>query len=142
MAVEGLDQPCGTCGRVSGDHTLREWAVCLGTVTLDLPFEPIPDDAAAAASAAVRERFQLDPDLIVADNVVIRAATLDGNTGAVQLRLPVLLHEFQISTGSATAPATIAKVAFLSGDGVGMRNYGRLVRDSANGAANRAEGKR
>lgn len=50
MPVEGLDKPCPHCGRVSGDHTLREWAECMGQSS-ELPFEPIPDDSIANAAA-------------------------------------------------------------------------------------------
>lgn len=38
MPVGGLDEACGTCGKRSGDHTLDEWAVCLGTPTTNLSF--------------------------------------------------------------------------------------------------------
>lgn len=138
-ALRGLDEACGACGRVSGDHTLREWAACMGTVTTDLPFEATPPDLAAAAGAAVREQFALDEDLIVADHVVVRAVTLDGHAGTIRVKLPGLLHEFQIGV-AGQAPVTIAKVAFIGDDG-SMRGYGRLVRDSANGAANAAGGR-
>lgn len=134
--VRGLDEPCGTCGRVSGDHTLREWAQCLGTVTTDLPFEETPPDLATAAAAAVRRQFDLDEDLIIADHVVVKAITLAGDSGTVQIAIPGLLHEFQIGL-PGRPPATVAKIAFL-GDEHAIRGYGRLVRDSANGAANAA----
>jgi hypothetical protein len=136
-ALRGLDKPCGACGRVSGDHTLREWSVCIGEVTTDLPFEETPPDMAAAATAAVRDQFQLDEDLIVADHVVVKAVTLAGSSGSIDVRFPGLLHEFQIGI-AGQPPATVAKIAFL-GDVAALRGYGRLVRDSANGAANAAE---
>ncbi len=135
--IRGLNEACGACGRPAGDHTLREWNACIGTVTTDLPFEVAADDTAALAAASIRERFQLDPDLIVADHVVMRAVTLAGNSGPVRVCFPGLLHEFQIGVGGQ-ALVTVAKVAFL-GDVASMRGYGRLVRDSANGAANAAE---
>lgn len=135
--LRNLDQPCATCGRPAGDHTLREWGECLGTLTTDLPFEDTPPDIARAAAASVRERFQLDPDLIVADHVVVRAITLEGRTGAVGLKLPAVLHEFQIGV-AGQSPVVVAKAAFI-GDVTSVRSYGRLVRDSANGAANVAE---
>lgn len=109
----------------------------MGEATTDLPFEETPPDMAAAAAAAVREQFQLDEDLIVADHVVVRAVTLDGSSGPLRVKLPGLLHEFQIGIGGQP-PSTVAKVAFL-GDVTAVRGYGRLVRDSANGAANAAE---
>ncbi len=135
--LRGLDEPCAVCGRVCGDHTLREWAVCMGTLTTDLPFEETPADLASATAAAVRERFELDDAIVVADHVVIRAMTLAGTSGPIQVRVPALMHDFQIGV-PGQAPATVASVAFL-GDVASMRGYGRLVRDSANGAANAAE---
>ncbi len=136
-ALRGLDEDCATCGRVCGDHTLREWSACMGEVTTDLPFEATPPDLAAAAAAAVRAKFHLDEDLVVADRVVVKAVTLAGNAGAIGVRLPGLLHEFQIGV-PGKPPTPVAKVAYL-GDVRAMRGYGRLVRDSANGAANAAE---
>lgn len=136
-AVRGLDTPCPACGRVSGDHTLREWSVCLGETTTYLPFEETPADMAIAASAAVRERFQLDEDIVVADHIIVRALTLTGGSGPLTVRLPAVLHEFQVGV-SGQSPTTVAKIAYI-GDVPTMRAYGRLVRDSANGAANAAE---
>lgn len=138
MSVRGLDDPCAACDRVSGDHTLREWAVCMGTQTTDLPWAPVPDDATgAAAGEAIRRMFQLDHDLIVADNVVIKAAVLDGASGPVQVRVPALIHEFGVGR-PGEAPATMAKVAFVADSAV-MRAYARLAADSARGAARAAE---
>lgn len=135
-AVEGLERPCHVCGRVCGEHSLYEWADCVGTTTLDLPYENTPTDIADAYSALIRERFNLDEDLIVADHVVVTAVTLDAAAGNVKVRLPALFHEFQV--GIAGGTATVAKVAFLATTDA-MRAYGRLTRDSANGAANAAE---
>lgn len=137
MTVAGLDGPCGTCSRPAGDHTLREWATCIGEVTTDLPYEPTAPDAAELAAANIREQFQLDEDLLVADHVVARAITLDGATGSVRLTFPGVLHEFQMGI-AGSPPATVVKVLYL-GDVAAMRGYGRLLRDTANGAANAAE---
>lgn len=136
-ALRRLNEPCPACGHVSGDHTLRQWSACIGEVTTDLPFEETPPDIADAAAAAVRKQFQLDEDLVVADHVVVKAVTLDGASGPLRVRLPGVLHEFQIGL-AGQPPSTVAKVAYL-GDVAAMRGYGRLVRDSANGAANAAE---
>ncbi len=116
---------------------MREWNVCVGEVTTDLPFEATPPDMAAAASANVREQFGLGSDLIIADHAVIRAITLQGSSGAVRVCVPGLLHEFQFGV-PGQPPLPVAKVAFI-GDVASMRGYGRLARDSANGAANAAE---
>lgn len=135
-SLRGLDEACSRCERPCGDHTLREWSVCIGKATTDLPFEETPPDIAAAAAAAVRERFQLEDGLAIADHVVVKALTLGGRSGPVRVRFPALLHEFQIGV-PGSPPATVAKVMFLGSDET-VRGYGRLVRDSANGACNAA----
>lgn len=137
MPVEGLDKPCGTCRRVSGDHTLREWAVCMGEVTTDLPYEEGPADAAKVVADSMRERFGLDPKLIIADHFIARAAVLEGSSGAIGVKVPTLLHEFQMGV-AGQAPVTVAEIAYI-GDPAAMRQYGKLLRDTANGAANAAE---
>ena len=137
MPLTGLETPCPVCGRISGDHTLREWSKCFGKTTLDLPFEPIAPDLAQLAAERVRDMFDLDADLIIADNVNVTAATLSGRAGGVGVSIGLLIHEFQIGV-SGHPPQQVAKVAFLA-DPVTMRKYGRLARDSANGAANAAE---
>lgn len=139
MSVQGLDLDCPVCGRESGEHTLREWSACLGKPTTDLPFERTPPDLAAAAADAVRQQFQLDPDTIVADSVVIRAAVLDGGTAGVGVKLPALLHEFQVGVPGGP-PQTVAKVIFMGG-AEAVRRYGELAADSANGAIEAAEGR-
>lgn len=96
MTVSGLDAPCAVCERPAGDHTLREWAACMGTQTTDLPYEAIPEDLAQTVAASVRDRFQLDDDLIVADHVVVRALTLGGRQGVLGIKIPALIHDFQI----------------------------------------------
>jgi hypothetical protein len=133
MAVTNLDSPCGVCARASGDHTLREWAACLGTTTLDLPYQPV----AADITSALRERFNLPGDQIIADHVVVRAAVLGGHTGVVGVKSPIVLHEFAV--GMPDRPAeVVAKVAYI-GSGDAVRAYGRLVQESADGAAAAAE---
>lgn len=147
--VGGLDGPCGVCERPTGDHTLREWSACMEEVTTDLPFESTPADAAALASASLRDRFNLDDSIIIADHVTVKAITLDGEMMGVPprgpaslqrrptVRVPGLLHEFGIGV-PGIPPSTVASVLFVGGvDSV--RKYGRLARDSANGAANAAE---
>lgn len=135
--LEGLDQACPVCGRRSGDHTLDEWAKCLGEPTTNLPFERIDDDAAKLAADRLREQFELDEDLIIADNVVVKAVTLSGMSGVVGVMVPGLVHEFGIGLPDKPA-ADVARVLYAGGP-ESLRAYGRLVRDSANGAANAAE---
>jgi hypothetical protein len=133
----GLDARCPACNRMTGDHTLREWADCVETQRTDMPFEEIAPDLAGLASENLRRSFDLDGDILVADHVVIRAVTLDGAHGPIRVRMPGLLHEFQIGV-IGQVPTPVAKVLFL-GDPQSMRGYGRLVRDSANGAINAIE---
>jgi hypothetical protein len=131
--VGGLDGPCANCGRVSGDHTLWEWEACLGSASVDLPYEPVPGDIADL----VRQRFHLAPNTLIADHVVVKAATLEGGPWPVAIHTPALIHEYGIGRPNM-APLPVATVTFLSTSN-GMRAYGRLVRDGANGAANRVE---
>jgi hypothetical protein len=135
MTVHDLDAPCPVCHRPSGDHTLREWARCLNTKTLDLPFEPIPADAATTAAAALRKQLNIDDDVILADHVIVRALTLAGASGPLAVRLPCVHHDFQLATPQ---PVTVARILFV-GNPDSIHGYGRLIRDSANGAVNAAK---
>lgn len=136
MKVDGLDDDCPVCGRRSGDHTLDEWAACLGTGTMDLPFEEIPDDAIKLANDELQKRFGLPDDHWVADNLIVKALTLDASAGPIKTTIPALLFDYQSSASGF--PLTVSKVLFL-GDAETMRKCGRLVRDTANAAANRVE---
>jgi hypothetical protein len=139
VPVDGLEKPCPTCGRPSGDHTLREWAACLGTPSQDMPYEATDPAAAELATAALRERWSLEDDLIVADHCVVRALTFDGASGVVGIKMPALVHEFAVGV-AGQPPQEVAKVLYF-GDTEAIRGYGRLVRDSANAAANASEGR-
>jgi hypothetical protein len=127
--IDGLDDTCGVCTRVVGDHTMRQWAVCIGTVSTNLPYE--------AAQENLRQSFGLDSDMIVADHVVVHAAVLGGESpGGIAIRLPALYHEFQVGRPGGP-PVTVAKVVYIGSD-EGIRGYGRLIDDSAVGAADAA----
>lgn len=134
MPVSGLDENCGACGRRRGSHTLDELVTCMGEVTTDVEYEDTPADSVAAG---LRERFGLDPDLIVANHVQVRALTLQCEAMGAAFRLPLVEHTFQIGI-AGRPPAPVAKVAYL-GDVAAVRKYGQLIRDSANGAARAAE---
>jgi predicted O-methyltransferase YrrM len=140
MASEGIfrgfDDECTECGRLAGDHTLREWAKCTGDKSFDLPMADIPEDATEQANRMLRERFLLDDDVIVVDNVVTYATVLRGSSGPVGVKAPAVMHDFQSSASGRVK--TVARVLFLA-DAAGIRAYGKLVRDAANGAANAAE---
>jgi hypothetical protein len=135
--LSNLDAPCGKCGDRLGDHTLDKLQVCTGSGPDHyLPFEevdPVLED--------FRKRFSIeDPDLLIADNAVVKAGLIDGQIGGVAgFKLPVVIHEFAIGR-VGQQPLDVARVMFL-GDAESIRGYGRLVRDNSNAAANRSEGK-
>lgn len=134
--VHGLDQACSVCGRVSGEHTLREWAACIGATTVDLGYEPVPEDAARIANERLRENFDLPADWLIADNIIAKAVVMSGSAGAVGYEMPLVVHEFSVAAGGGMVP--VATVAYI-GPPETLRKYGRLLRDTANGAANAAE---
>ena len=126
MSVRNLDATCH-CGRIAGDHTMREWAECLGTPATDLPYEPVPDGPVNIPLES--------PGRVMADNVVARSAVIDASTGPVEVRVPVLLLTFG-QNAPGEPPRIVAEVALVAGDSDGMRRFGKLFRDTANGAAN------
>lgn len=134
--AHGLDERCPACDRVCGDHALREWVACMGNPTTDLPYAELPDDIAAAATENLRRTFGLDEDVIVADHVVAKALVFTAGAGPVRVDYPAVLHEFQVGV-LGHPPAPIAKLLF-AGNHDGIRAYGRLIRDTANGAVNAA----
>lgn len=137
-AIDGLDDACPACDLVCGDHTLRQWAACMGTLATRLPYAPQTADVADLANRTMQERFGLEEDWLVADNVILRAATLEADSGPLGVRMPALIHEFSSSHPDPLQPRPLAKVVF-TGSLETMRGYGRLARNSANGAANAAE---
>jgi hypothetical protein len=106
-----------------GDHTLREYRVC------DRPYMPAEEDP----SLKVREQFGFDADQAIADHVDVKAGHIATQVG----NFPVLMFDFGISISGVVQKA--ARVVYTAGDAQSMRQFGRLMRDSANGAANRAE---
>jgi len=130
--IQNLEAACMVCERPAGDHTLREWSACMGTITTDLPYGPIPADARRIA-----ERFGLPDGTLVADNVVAKSLVARADMGPLgqSLLLPLVLHEF---SRSPNVGEVLARIAYI-GDVGTLRQYGRLLRDTANGAANAAE---
>lgn len=129
MTVHNLDAACH-CGRISGDHSLREWAARLGATAMDLPYEEVPDGPVDVPLDS--------PGRVMADNVVARSAVIDASTGAVKVLVPVLLLTFG-QNAPGEPPRDVAEVALVAGDANGMRRFGKLFRDTANGAANAIE---
>jgi hypothetical protein len=126
MTVRNLDAACH-CGRISGDHSLREWAACLGATAMDLPYEEVPGGPVDVPLEATGR--------VMADNVVARSAVVEQASGPVKVRIPVLVLTFGVNF-PGEPPRTVAEVALIAGDGDGMRRFGKLFRDTANGAAN------
>lgn len=120
----GMDDNCPACERTVGDHTMREFEACTASRSFEIAYGP--------ASKALNERFGLDADVLVADHLVAKAVVLSGSAGPLGVSLPGLLMDFGSSeTGEVQ---TVAKVLFLA-DAKGQRAAGRLLRDTANGAA-------
>lgn len=123
--MKDLDAACPTCSEPYGDHTLRKLNECLDTPTTDLPFEPVPDDAAALASENLRQKLGLDPNVIVADDVIVKSMKL----GFGPVTIGGVLHEFGMNLPGRVEP--VATVLFVGGKKI-MHGYGKLQRDSAN----------
>lgn len=124
-----VERPCPTCGRPTGDHLVREWTACFGTPWEDLAYEDTPQPVPP---------FTLDGrDVIVADTITARAMVGADPEGRIQI--PTLLLTFAVGRPGAP-PDTVAEVAFIATPAT-LRKAGVLIRDAANGAANRAEGR-
>lgn len=132
MTVNGLNAPCLSCARRTGDHTLDDWARCLGTPSHDLAFEVTPDDVAEL----IKGRFSGLDDHAVADCLAVRAATLEGETGALGVHMPVVLFEFSLAL--STGPEVTSRVALIGTPDV-IRKMGALMNEAAHAAAERAE---
>jgi hypothetical protein len=130
--VANYDQPCGfeDCPLATiGDHTLRQWFEHTGDAGVDLPYEEVPDRDFPVINGL--------EDAHIVDNVTARSAVAPMHSGRLTIKVPILLLDF--SRGRPSGPPTpVVKVAFLS-DPVVMRKVGKLLRDTANGAANAAE---
>lgn len=129
--IRGRDEPCPACSRRLGDHTVDEWDDCLGVPSVDLGFEPTTEPTAVKWTLG-------DRDVVVCDHVIARAlvATDPGS----KIIVPLLHLEFLIGKPGAP-PAPLGEVAIV-GETDGLRKIGKLLRDTANGAANAAERQR
>lgn len=136
-AIGGRDEACPACGRRVGEHTLDEWDACLGATTLDQEFGPA--GSADAVTEAIRERFGLDGEPLIADHVIVEAAILDGQFNSAikgpTVKIPTLIHNFALGVDGSAEP--VARVLYMA-DVEGMRRYGALVGDAAIGAAKAA----
>lgn len=122
-----VDRSCPTCGREIGRHLVSEWVTCAGR-NWDLPYEGTPETVT----------FSLEGrDIVIADTITVRALVAGDDGQTMGLRMPVVLMTFGVGRSNAT-PHEVAEIAFV-GTPAGVRKMGVLVRDGANGAANRAE---
>lgn len=129
-AIANLEELCPFDGRPIGDHTMREWSEHLDAPPhTDLPFEEVPDGPVMMRTA--------DGQIPCADSVVARAIVFDGRQGAAIVRVPGLLLELQVGQ-PGDAPRTFYQCAIVGTPEI-MRKLGKLLRDTANGAANAAE---
>ena len=128
--AQNLDEICPFDGRPIGDHTMREWNAHLdaGPHT-DLPFENIPDGPVMMHIG--------DEGLPTADSLVARASVVEMSAGPAVYRVPAMIVDLQIGQ-PGDAPRTFYTFAFISTPEI-MRKIGKLLRDTANGAANAAE---
>lgn len=116
---------------------VREWGESLGAPELDLPYEETDENTAELINQRMRERFGGGEELSFADHVLARGVTLDVPEAGIKLAGVIL--EFQVGI-DGQAPAPVSTVCY-NGDSETMRKFGKLVRDTANGAARAAEGK-
>lgn len=124
----GMEDICSACGREVGEHTMREFSACTDSRRHVIEY--------GDASQALRDRFNLPDDVLPADHVVAKATVLSGDAGPLKIAAPGLLLEFASSGTGRVEP--VVKVLFF-GDSQTMRAMGRLLRDTANGAANAAD---
>lgn len=127
---DSLEQPCAQCQRPIGDHLVREMVTCGLKPAVDLAYEDTPSDISHLAT-----QFGFPAGTLVADHITAKALVIDTAIGP----FPVLLHEFMVGR-PGMPPIDVVQVAYLGGDT--MRPYGRLIRDTANGAANAADKRR
>lgn len=132
--LQGLDQPCPTCRQPIGDHTMRRWSAC----TTELGHHDPHREVSEAEGRQLLMKFE-DRELVIADHVsVVSAAGEVRPLGMQPIYTPTLVFRFASSAGNPLSPEPVAEVAFI-GTSEGVRSLGRLVRDSANSAANKAE---
>ena len=127
---QGLDTPCGTCHRRAGDHTLDEYAACAGTPAVDLPYESVPGGPIPLTLNGGEVTWA---DHLTARSVIVEAHGM----GGVAVRAPAVIFTFQVGS-SVSAPTDVTEVAYV-GTPETMRQLGRILRDTCNGAANAAE---
>lgn len=128
----GMEDLCVACTRVIGDHTMREFEACTASRSFEIGYGP-------ASDRTLNDRFGIPADVVVADHLVAKATVLEGSAGQLEVKAAGLLLEFGSSASGKVE--IVGKVLYI-GDVDGVRAAGRLLRDTANGAANAAGGRR
>ncbi|MCU1488248.1 MAG: hypothetical protein JWN67_4994 [Actinomycetia bacterium] len=132
--LQGLDEPCPTCTRPLGDHTMRQWSACTTELGHHDPHHEVSEPEGQALLLAFQGR-----QIPMADHVsVVSAASEVRPLGMKPLYMPTIIFEFASSAGNPLVPESVTRVAYL-GTAEGVRAMGRLVRDSSNAAASKAE---
>lgn len=134
--TDAMEQPCYVCTRPTGDHTLREWATCAQQPHTHAPYQDAPqDNVAAFGGERLQEALATGAGPMVADGVVVKAIAIDTPIG----RIGAVVHDFTRGVPTPGHPdEPVCSVMYLGGDAEGLRRYGTLVRDCANGAAKAA----
>lgn len=130
--LRNLEELCPRDGIEIGEHTVREWDQCTSSMHVDLPYEDVPGGPMLTASYGDN-----DSAILVADTVTARALLGAADTGRIAARVPILLLDFQVGW-VGHAPVPVVQVAFMAPPDV-MRKAGKLLRDTADGAANAFE---
>lgn len=132
-----LDAACPVCGVRAGSHTLDQQAVCLGTLTRDETYRDAPDGLVAnvPAGTAMADHVEVKALVVHADGGV-PAVSFDPRAGQIRVDVPAVFLEFGTSASGEVRP--VARVLFV-GTEDGVRGFGRLLRDTSNGAANAAK---
>lgn len=121
-----LSEPYGTCGEPVGGHTVAEWYACMGKPVHDLPF-------ADAGPPVQVDGGRLTP----ADHVDASAAIITDPDGLIPQPIPALVLRFGLGK-PGHPPEPVAEIALLAEPDT-MRKVGKLLRDTANAAANKTE---
>lgn len=125
-----LNDPCGSCRRRVGEHTMDEYDACLRVVTTDLPYEEVPGGPIP---------LYVDGNPFTwADHLTARSVVLSGEgRGLGRVVLPGVVFTFTFGNAKGL-PIPVTEVAYV-GSPEGLRKLGRVLRDTCNGAANAAE---
>lgn len=130
-AIPNLAEACTICtdGKPIGEHTLAEWWDERHSAPhTDLDYEENPDG----------KPVDVPVEMLVADTIVARAGVQRYDlAGGAKAIFPVLIFDFALGR-MGQAPEHVVTVGLLGTSEI-MRKVGKVLRDTANGAANAAE---